>query len=81
MNDRRLGVRVLALGMAAFIQVCGGLSDTYAQDVKNSSDHPLFPNRMPGYTISNYQQQAFASYAFRTHPTQTIEGKYTRIHY
>lgn len=81
MNDHRRGVGVLALAIAAFIQICGGVSDTHAQDVKNSSDHPLFPNRMPGYTISNYQQQAFASYAFRTHPTQTIEGKYTRIHY
>jgi outer membrane protein OmpA-like peptidoglycan-associated protein len=51
------------------------------QDVKGSSDHPLFPNRMPGYTISNYQQQGFSSYRFRTKPPQTIEGKYTRIHY
>jgi len=51
------------------------------QDVKGSSDHPLFPNRMPGYTISNYQQQGFSSYRFRTRPPQVIEGKYTRIHY
>lgn len=51
------------------------------QDIKGSSDHPLFPNRMPGYTISNYQQQGFSSYRFRTRPPQTLEGKYTRIHY
>jgi outer membrane protein OmpA-like peptidoglycan-associated protein len=51
------------------------------QDVKGSSDHPLFPNRMPGYSISNYQQQDFSSYKFRTRPPRTIEGKYTRIHY
>jgi outer membrane protein OmpA-like peptidoglycan-associated protein len=51
------------------------------QDVKGSSDHPLFPNRMPGYSISNYQQQGFSSYKFRTRPPRTIEGKYTRIHY
>ncbi len=51
------------------------------QDVRGSSDHPLFPNRMPGYSISNYQQQGFSSYRFRTRPPQAIEGKYTRIHY
>lgn len=51
------------------------------QDVKGSFDHPLFPNRMPGYSISNYQQQGFSSYKFRTRPPQSIEGKYTRIHY
>lgn len=51
------------------------------QDVRGSSDHPLFPNRMPGYSISNYQQQGFSSYKFRSRPPQTIEGKYTRIHY
>lgn len=51
------------------------------QDVKGSADHLLFPNRMPGYSISNYQQQEFSSYKFRTRPPQTIEGKYTRIHY
>lgn len=50
-------------------------------DVRGSSDHPLFPNRMPGYRISHYQQQAFSSYRFRTRPVTVIEGKYTRIHY
>lgn len=50
-------------------------------DVRGSSDHPLFPNRMPGYRISNYQQQGFSSYRFRTRPPSIIEGKYTRIHY
>jgi outer membrane protein OmpA-like peptidoglycan-associated protein len=50
-------------------------------DVKGSSDHPLFPSRMPGYSISNYQLQRFSSYSFRTRPPQVVEGKYTRIHY
>jgi len=49
--------------------------------MKGSSDHPLFPNRMPGYSISNYQQQGFGSYKFQMRPPQTQEGKYTRIHY
>jgi len=50
-------------------------------DVRGSSDHPLFPNRMPGYHISNYSQQAFSSYRFRTRPPTPLEGRYTRIHY
>lgn len=81
MNYRRIDVRFLVPAMAALFLVCGGLTDSHAQDVKSSSDHPLFPNRMPGYSISNYQRQAFSSYSFRTRPAQAIEGKYTRIHY
>jgi outer membrane protein OmpA-like peptidoglycan-associated protein len=59
----------------------GGAAAASAQDVKGSADHPLFPNRMPGYTISVYQQQAFSSYSFRTRPPTVVEGQYTRIHY
>lgn len=51
------------------------------QDVKGSTDHPLFPNRMPGYTIMTYQTEAFSSRSFHTRPPQTIEGKYTWIRY
>lgn len=51
------------------------------QDVRGSSDHPLFPNRMPGYMIYNYQKQGYSSYSFHTKPPQTIEGKYTYIRY
>jgi len=50
-------------------------------DVKGSADHPVFPSRMPGYSISLYQQQGFGSYRFRTSPVTEVEGKYTRIHY
>jgi OmpA-OmpF porin, OOP family len=50
-------------------------------DVKGSSDHPLFPNRMPGYTISSYEKQDFKSHKFLTRPPQIIEGKYTSIRY
>lgn len=67
--------------MAAALLIGGGSIESFAQDVKGSADHPLFPNRMPGYSISVYQQQAFSSYSFRTRPASAIEGKYTRIHY
>jgi OmpA-OmpF porin, OOP family len=52
-----------------------------AKDFRGSSDHPLFPNRMPGYYISAYQQQGFGSFGFQTRPVTTIEGKYTKINY
>jgi outer membrane protein OmpA-like peptidoglycan-associated protein len=52
------------------------------QDVRGSADHPLFPTRMPGYYISNYQQSEFDSYKFRVgKDTVTVEGKVTRINY
>jgi outer membrane protein OmpA-like peptidoglycan-associated protein len=51
------------------------------KDVKGSSDHPLFPNRMPSYNISNYQQQGFSAFQFQTRPVTSIEGKYTKINY
>jgi len=67
--------------LAVLLLASTAVSIPVRQDVKGSSDHPLFPNRMPGYSISNYQQQGFSAYKFRTRPPQTIEGKYTRIHY
>lgn len=81
MNYRRLDARCLVWAMTAVFLACVVPTGSYAQDVTNSSDHPLFPNRMPGHSISVYQQLAFSSYSFRTRPAQVIEGKYTRIHY
>ncbi|MBM3787927.1 MAG: OmpA family protein [Acidobacteria bacterium] len=57
------------------------LAQNHPKDARGSSDHPLFPNRMPGYVISNYQPQGFASYSFKTRPVTAVEGKYTRIGY
>lgn len=65
----------------AIVLAGASISAHAQQDTKGSSDHPLFPNRMPGYAISNYQQQGFSSYRLRTRPPQSVEGKYTRIHY
>lgn len=81
MNYRTLNLRSLVWTTAILFVACIGATASYAQDVPNSSDHPLFPNRMPGYSISVYQQQGFSSYSFRTKPPQVVEGKYTRIHY
>lgn len=78
MHDFRL---VRQLGRGVFLLCLLTVVAQAQQDVRGSADHPLFPNRMPGYSISNYQQQAFSAYKFRTRPPQSIEGKYTRIHY
>ncbi len=79
MIDRNICIHRLAWAFGALLLACA--SSAAAEDVKGSSDHPLFPNRMPGFSISVYQQQAFASYSFRTRPATAVEGKYTRIHY
>jgi OmpA-OmpF porin, OOP family len=70
---RTIGFAALLLGTLVI-----GLS---AADTKGSSDHPLFPNRMPGYSISNYKQQQFSSYKFRAKPPKDIEGKQTHVSY
>jgi outer membrane protein OmpA-like peptidoglycan-associated protein len=67
--------------LAVVVLATAAVSLHAQQDVKGSSDHPLFPSRMPGFSISNYQEQGFTSYKFRTRPQQAVEGKYTRIHY
>jgi outer membrane protein OmpA-like peptidoglycan-associated protein len=70
------------LSKIAFVLSIAGLAGAAsAADVRGSSDHPLFPNRMPGYSISTYQQQAFGVYKFRTKPPTDVEGRYTRINY
>ncbi|MBP8296158.1 MAG: OmpA family protein [Burkholderiales bacterium] len=81
MNQGKWGVRLREGAQVALVFVCGLAASASAQDTRGSADHPLFPNRMPGYTISAYQQQGFSSYSFRTRPATVVEGKYTRIHY
>src|SRR5215813_5164821 len=51
------------------------------QDIKGSSDHPLFPKRMPGFAIYYYQQLGYSSHSFHGQPAQNIEGKLTKIQY
>jgi outer membrane protein OmpA-like peptidoglycan-associated protein len=52
------------------------------QDVRGSADHPLLPNRMPGFYISNYRQTEFAAHKFQTPKGPvTLEGRVTHINY
>lgn len=52
-----------------------------AQDIKGSADHPLFPTRMPGYSIAAYQARDFSVHRFVGDPPKEVEGKYTAISY
>lgn len=62
--------------------VIGLAAPVHGQDLPGSADHPLFPNRMPGYQIALYQQADFDSYRFAVPKNVTVvEGKRTRIHY
>jgi OmpA-OmpF porin, OOP family len=73
-------MNLLSTILVAFLAIVAP-SQQSKPDVKGSSDHPLFPNRMPGYTISNYEKKGFSSYEFNTKPPKAIEGKHTSIRY
>jgi outer membrane protein OmpA-like peptidoglycan-associated protein len=60
----------------AFAMPCIAL----AEDVEGSKDHPMF-SRMPGYDISNYDPQDFASFDFNLDPPKPVEGRYWHIEY
>lgn len=52
------------------------------QDIKGSSDHPVFPKRMEGFYISLYRQAEFEAVTFRTPKGPvTVEGRVTRFNY
>lgn len=51
------------------------------QDIKGSTDHPLFPNRMPGFALYYYQQRGYSNHSFHGQPGQSIEGKLTKLQY
>lgn len=53
-------------------------------DAKGCKDHPLFPTRMPGYSIEKCVVQEFGQYEFRTANARIkvpVEGKFTFITY
>jgi outer membrane protein OmpA-like peptidoglycan-associated protein len=72
-------VSLCALGAVGVAPHAAGQG--HAKDFKGSSDHPLFPSRMPGYYINSYRQSAFDAVRLETRPVTTIEGKHTRISY
>ncbi len=63
----------LLLNLSAFAQT----------DVEGSSDHPLFPSRIPGYYISKYESNAFdvMPFKFKSGEEAEVSGKKTMIEY
>jgi outer membrane protein OmpA-like peptidoglycan-associated protein len=55
------------------------------KDAAGCNDHPLFPTRMPNYSIERCETKEFGSYAFFTpegpRKPRTVEGKFTFITY
>ena len=76
MKARSLAVAVLGASLLAAPPLAA------QQDVPGSKDHPLF-NRMPGFYITRYEQNDFASHTFRDEKFKEVEveGRYTRIVY
>ncbi|MCG3195205.1 MAG: hypothetical protein DIJKHBIC_04480 [Thermoanaerobaculia bacterium] len=74
---------LLAASILCGAPFAGRALATSAKDVKGSSDHPLFPVRMPGYAISHYKAEEFASYTFWVGKStrSPVEGRKTLIHY
>lgn len=53
-------------------------------DKAGCKDHPLFPTRMPGYTIRDCKTEEFGRYEFKTSNARErvpVEGKFTFITY
>lgn len=69
----------ISLIIFLFLSVSG-----FAQsDVEGSSDHPLFPSRIPGYYISRYETNAFdvMPFKFKSGEEAEVSGKKTVIEY
>jgi outer membrane protein OmpA-like peptidoglycan-associated protein len=69
--------------ISVFLIVASGLVLADSDDVKGSSDHPLF-TRMPGYHIDDYDDKDFDSLSMPGGPDGkdvTVEGHCTIIHY
>jgi outer membrane protein OmpA-like peptidoglycan-associated protein len=69
------------LSNIAVLLIATCAASVIAADARGSSDHPLLPNRMPGFSISNYKQLEFSSHKFQTLPPKEVEGKLTTISY
>ena len=74
MNRALLCCAALIVSLPALAQV----------DAKGCQDHPLFPTRMPGYSIRDCKTEEFGRYEFRTPNARVkvpVEGKFTFITY
>ncbi len=70
----------LVLLSASLLAASPALAQT---DKAGCTDHPLFPTRMPGYSIESCKVEEFGFYEFFTPkpPKMRVEGKFTFITY
>lgn len=78
MLARRITRTILVAGLTLGSHVTAG-----AADKPGCKDHPLFPTRMPGYSIQNCLAKEFDRYEFFTvkPPKHAEEGRFTFITY
>ena len=66
--------------LSALLLAAPALAQT---DRAGCADHPLFPTRMPGYTIADCKVEEFGFYEFFTRkpPKRRVEGRHTFLTY
>lgn len=72
-------MKALALFLAPVLLASSAL----AAGKPGCKDHPLFPTRMPGYSILDCKTEEFGVFEFKTtkRPTMPVEGRFTTIRY
>ena len=66
--------------MIACALTVAGAAWAQEPDIEGSKDHPAF-SRLPGYYITNYDEQEFSVFEFTLDPPRRVEGHYWNIQY
>jgi OOP family OmpA-OmpF porin len=68
---------------AVLLLVVSGLANAAAVDKKGCADHPVFPTRMPGYSISDCETKEFDTFNLETgkKAKTAVEGRRTKLTY
>lgn len=69
--------------MAVIFLMAAGPAYATTPDKKGCADHPVFPTRMPGYSISDCETKDFDAVNFETGKREknTVEGRRTKLTY
>ena len=68
---------------AIVLLISSGLAGAALPDKKGCVDHPVFPTRMPGYSIANCETKDFDAFNFETGKKDKagVEGRRTKLTY
>jgi hypothetical protein len=74
---------MIFLMTAVIFFISSGLASAVLPDKKGCVDHPLFPTRMPEYSIEACDTKDFDVFNFETgkRDKTTIEGRITKLSY